>query len=197
MWHKSLIAIALAGTLVAGARSSAAPSAAPTPVASTTVPRSTATICLWHVPGAKTYVGRTLEPSAISMSDDGWCWTRFFFRFGTLPKALGMPVSLPPRDGIVQVVLGPNNSMLVGYKPNPGFSGTDHMTLIAVIKHVFTYPFILNVAGSNDVFASEPPPHGLPKGKSVLVADTSCPTGQVDQVTGGVPRQHVCLPVPK
>jgi hypothetical protein len=190
-----LVMCVLAGILSACSAPSTTPPATPAIAMAAPAPGPEAKTCLWFFASSGSGQEFTAAPSSIAMSADGWCWAKTRFSHHNLSFAPTMDIVTPPEHGTVAFQSGPNGLVEVGYRPDGTFSGTDHATVVA--KQGFfqaIYPFVMNVARPDGVFAAEPPPHGLPRGTTILVDDGTCPAGQIKHVTAGTPRKKVCMP---
>ena len=195
MQGRFFVACALAGVLSACSTPSATPQATSENTTAGLTPGPEAKTCLWFFASSASAKEFTAAPSSIAMSADGWCWAETNFSHRDLSFAPMMSLIAPPDHGTVAFRQGSDGLVGVGFKPDANFSGTDHATVVAARGTFQTiYPFVMNVSRPDGVFAAEPPPHGLPRGTTVLVDDGSCPAGQVKHVTGGTPRKKVCMP---
>lgn len=134
----------------------------------------------------------------LTTTNDGWA----SFNVSQNPNNPStMRLTTPPMHG--SVGFGTQGDFLVvGYRPNPTFVGPDHFNVIVSKPGgtTFTVPTQVVVTASDHfVLNTEPPPGTIKSGATFLVADGSCPTGQIKQIIGGnggmhIPRRSQCIP---
>ncbi len=166
---------------------------------------SPAKVCAWQFAGSKDADAGTALGSWFYMSNDGWCATKTSSVEHQLAFTPTTYVTVMPEHGTVNIVPGRVGITHIAYKSAPGFRGSDKFTVtfyIAGAENIYPFDILVGspimVDGDRILLVDKEPPFGTMRiGEKILVANSSCPAGQIEEVIGKKgPRIHKCIPIP-